>query len=232
MSFTVGLTPSKPCSYLPEQQDQLMVVMDDEWHSRSHYRLLMDHGFRRSGDMIYRPNCPECKACQSIRVDCAYFSPSRSQRRILNKASNITAILKNAMDEDWFSLYSRYIEQRHADGSMYPPNKDDFARFSASEWMQPQYLHLYDNQEGKLIAIAVCDRFNDGLSALYTFFDPDSPLALGTLAILFQIKFAQTHQLRWLYLGYQVDECPAMSYKTRYKPCQRWVDGEWRQEAD
>ncbi|WP_413111292.1 arginyltransferase [Thaumasiovibrio sp. DFM-14] len=226
MSIQVGLTPEKPCSYLPDQKDRLMVVMEDACHTTNHYRQLMDLGFRRSGNMIYRPHCSECQACQPIRVDTAQFSPSRSQKRLMKKSQALRVEMKTVLDTDWYPLYAHYITQRHRNGSMYPPKKTDFEQFVSSDWMSLGYMHVYD--QDKLVAIAVCDLFHDAISALYTFFDPDLPFSIGKVLILNQIKYAKLHNLPWLYLGFQIDECKAMNYKIQFQPYQRLINGAWQ----
>ncbi|WP_087016192.1 arginyltransferase [Thaumasiovibrio subtropicus] len=229
MSLQIGITPEKPCSYLPEQKDRLAVVMDEDWHSVHGYRVLMDYGFRRSGAMIYRPHCLSCSACHPVRVDVQGFTPSRSQKRLAKKLSQFDVVLKPTLDKNWFSLYSQYISVRHSDGSMYPPNEQDFSQFITASWSDVQFLHIY--HQGKLRAIAVCDMFKDAMSALYTFFDPTLPLSMGKAAILLQLQYARQAKKTWLYLGYQVDQCKAMNYKVNFKPCQRWVDDEWHTEG-
>ncbi len=230
MSLQIGVTPEKPCSYLPEQKDRLAVVMDEEWHTPHGYRVLMDNGFRRSGTMMYRPYCAKCQACQPVRVNVTAFTPSRSQKRIAKQLNQFDVVLKPSLDSNWFTLYSHYITERHRNGSMYPPDADNFQQFVQAEWNDVQFLHIY--LEGKLVGVAVCDVFPDALSALYTFFDPGMRLSMGTAAILLQLNYARNHKKAWLYLGYQVDDCPAMNYKVQFKPCQRWKNNQWCNEND
>ncbi len=109
---------------------------------------------------------------------------------------------------------------------MYPPQKDEFDKFAKSQWLNTQFLHIY--QHNQLIAIAVTDVLPHSASAFYTFFDPNSPLSIGTLAVLLQLEFCKTHQKQWLYLGYQIDECPAMNYKVRFQRHQRLVNQRWQ----
>ena len=222
----IGLTPSSQCSYLDNQEERVAVILDEALHTPAHYEVFLANGFRRSGAMIYRPHCQFCQACQSIRVSIPDITWSKSQKRLLNKAKHISWELKPQLDNDWFNLYERYIEARHQAGSMYPANKEVFESFILSDWIKPQYLHLYD--ENKLIAIAVTDCLSNSLSAFYTFYEPEHPLSLGTLCVLLQLKQCKTMQKQWLYLGYQIDDCPAMNYKVRFQRHQKLVNQRWQ----
>lgn len=222
----IGLSPEHSCSYLAEQQERVAVVLEQELHTEANYEVFLANGFRRSGNMIYRPHCRSCQACQPIRLCIADIHWSKSQRRLLNKARHLTWELKETLDENWFALYERYINARHQSGSMYPANPDLFTDFIFAQWMSPKLLHLYDND--KLIAVAVTDSVPNALSAFYTFYDPDYPLSLGTLCVLLQIQHCQKMQKDWLYLGYQIDECPAMNYKVRFQRHQKLVNQRWQ----
>ncbi|CAM3677684.1 arginyl-tRNA-protein transferase [Vibrio aerogenes CECT 7868] len=224
-NIRIGLTHYHDCSYLPERQERVAIVMDEKLHCPEQYEMLLSNGFRRSGSTIYRPYCGLCQACQAVRIPVNDFQPSRSQKRLKNKASQLTWEMKPALDKQWYPLYERYIEQRHQNGSMYPPNQTEFETFSSCSWLTTSYIHIYDR--GRLVAVAVTDMLPDSGSAFYTFYDPDSHLSLGTYAVLLQIKICQTMNKQWLYLGYQIDECPAMNYKTRFHPHQRLVNQRW-----
>ncbi|MEF1308925.1 arginyltransferase [Vibrio mytili] len=223
----IGLTNQHPCSYLQNQQERVAVALDDELHNSQNYQILLANGFRRSGNTIYKPHCEHCSACQPIRIAIQDFTPTKSQKRLINKAKHLHWEMKPQMDDDWFDLYSRYICQRHKNGTMYPPKRDDFARFAQTDWLTTQYLHGY-TEAGQLVAVAVTDCMDLCSSAFYTFYDPDLPISLGTLAVLEQIKNCRINQQQWLYLGYQIDECPAMNYKTRFQRHQRLVNQRWQ----
>lgn len=227
-SISLGLSPPDVCSYLNDRTSRIAVVMEDSLHTPNGYEMFLNLGFRRSGDMIYQPYCQNCQSCQPIRVLTDKFKPTKSQKRTLNKAKqcDIHWELKAELDHSWFTLYSDYICARHTDGSMFPPNKKSFLSFIEAHWIAPQFLHVY--QQNKLIAIAVTDVFNRSLSAFYTFFDPTHSLSLGQLAILYQIELACKLNKKWLYLGFQIDECPSMSYKDRYHPHQKLVNQAWQ----
>ncbi|MGR5067170.1 MULTISPECIES: arginyltransferase [Vibrio] len=223
----IGLTQNHSCSYLPERQERVAVALDSNLHTEQNYQILMANGFRRSGNTIYKPHCEHCNACQPIRVSIADFVASKSQRRLLNNASLLRWEMKADLDDNWFKLYSRYITKRHQKGTMYPPREDEFTRFAKTSWLETGFLHIYD-ESNRLLAVAVTDIMNKCASAFYTFFDPDSSLSLGTLAVLYQIKYCLQTSKHWLYLGYQIDECPAMNYKTRFQRHQRLVNQRWQ----
>lgn len=229
MSLRIGVTPESPCNYLPEETEQLGVVMDHHWLTPEGYALLLASGYRRSGTAVYKPMCQHCTACTPLRVDCQRFTPSRSQKRQQNQMRKLRWEFKPNLDPGWFELYARYINQRHADGSMFPPNKKQFFEFCTAPWMNTLFLHGYDGD--RLIAIAITDVLDDALSAVYSFFDPASPLSLGTLCVLYQIHYCQLTERSWLYPGYQIDACKAMNYKIRFQPYEllknnRWQSGE------
>ncbi|MUJ38687.1 arginyltransferase [Aliivibrio fischeri] len=225
-SLQVGLTPEGPCSYLPKQKERLAVVMEQELHTALGYQALIRLGFRRSGETIYKPMCEHCDACKPLRINANQFKPSKSQKRLLNKLSSFRWELKSEMDGNWFDLYGRYINTRHKTGSMYPANQKQFFEFSHSHWLTNQFLHIYENET--LVAIAVSDVLSDSISAMYTFFEPEHPLSLGTISVLIQLKLCKELSKEWLYPGYQIDDCPAMKYKDQYKPNQKLVNMVWQ----
>ena len=224
-AIKLGVMAASPCNYLPLEKESIAIVMDDDVLSSDGYNALVQAGFRRSGNNIYRPHCGACTACHSLRVSVEHFQPSKSQKRQLNQLKRLDLQLKDALDDNWFELYDRYISARHRDGSMYPARKDDFLSFVQSDWLTVRYLHVYD--QGRLIAIAVTDDVDAGYSAIYSFFDPDHSWSLGSLCVLAQLTLASENQKPWLYLGFQIDACSAMSYKEKFKPNQRYIAGEW-----
>ncbi|MDV7102998.1 arginyltransferase [Vibrio sp. TH_r3] len=226
LKIQIGLSGQNPCNYINGRVERVAIALDEKCRGPSYYEMLLANGFRRSGDTIYTPYCDHCNACQAIRISIADLSLSRSQKRLSNKAKKLTWQMKDQMDEEWFELYSRYINERHRNGSMYPPKKDEFYQFSSSDWLNTRYLHIYD--EKNLIAIAITDDLPQSASAFYTFFDPNYSLSLGTVGILKQIEYCTQTNKQWLYLGYQIDECPAMNYKVRFHRHQRLVNQRWQ----
>ena len=223
----IGLTNNHPCSYLADKLERVAVAIDSQMQDAGNYEVLLANGFRRSGDTIYKPHCDHCQACQALRIAVPDNVPSKSQKRLLNKArADFHWEVKASMDPDWFELYARYINARHRHGTMYPPKCDEFRKFTMCDWLDTRYLHVY--YQHRLVAIAVTDILPSSASAFYTFFDPDIDLSLGTLCVLYQIELCKKDSKQWLYLGYQIDECPAMSYKVRFQAHQRLVNQRWQ----
>lgn len=223
-----GVTEEFPCSYLDHKNEQLLVfVNDEEPCSTEQYELLLNAGFRRSGEQIYRPHCSLCKACQSIRIPVEQFLPSKSQKRISNRNKDIKVLYSDKDKPEYFAIYQKYIDQRHADGSMYPASVEQYQNFISSIWMTPLFLEFY--LADKLIAVAVTDNMKNSLSALYTFFQPKyDNRSLGTFAILQQISHAKAIGKTYLYLGYQIDQCQKMNYKSKFMPHQRFFEHKWQ----
>ena len=191
------------------------------------YTLLSQHGFRRSGSHVYRPRCQQCSACIPIRIPVNDFRASRSQRRTLNRNNDLRVLQKPAQyEEEHFLLYAKYIEQRHHGGGMENPDPTSYMDFLTASWAETFFLEIRSQQE--LIAVAVIDVLEDGLSAVYTFFDQNAEKrSPGRFAILKEIELTQQSGLQWLYLGYWIEQCRKMSYKTDFSPHQKFIDGVW-----
>lgn len=225
-----ALTQPFKCNYLEDEKEQLLVCMPpDGIMQKRFYEWLISQGFRRSGEQIYRPHCAECSKCKSVRVPTANFEPTRSQKRILKKTRGWSFSFTSTITDKHYALYEKYITERHSDGSMFPPSKHQFMQFIDCSWHSPRLLEA-KNERDELIAVAVTDVFDHALSALYTFFDADyERFSPGTLMILKQIEFAFAQDKPFVYLGYQVDECKKMAYKTKFMPQEQFIDGHWVQ---
>ena len=223
----IGLSQPFECSYLPNRQEQLLVILDPSCYSSTKFESLLALGFRRSGNQIYRPHCPICSACSSVRVLADEFMPTKSQKRKLNKAKNRFEVKYSQVErEQYYPLYSKYISLRHQDGSMYPPDKSQFQSFLFCSWLTITFIELWD--QDNLVAVAVTDCMDNAISAIYTFFDPDyEHFSLGTVMILQQLKFAKQQHKQFVYLGYQIDECDKMKYKTQFLPAQKQLNDQW-----
>ena len=227
-----GLTQSFACSYLPQKNEQLLVFAETEQDLSYRYGQLIQAGFRRSGDQIYRPHCPTCDACQSIRIPVAEFTPSRSQRRGLKRNSHLTTRLSRTPAESYYPLYERYINARHTDGSMYPPSREQFDSFILCQWNPPVFIEAWDGDT--LVAVAVTDDITmdenqRAFSALYTFYAPELAAAsMGTWMIMQQIMHGESEGRQYLYLGYQIDDCTKMNYKSKFLPHERLFDMKWQ----
>lgn len=202
------------------------MIRDGRCHCDLVYEQLMAKGFRRSGNEIYRPHCPGCQACQSIRLAASCFTPSRSQKRVRSKCKSFSITHTFKPDDYAYLLYQRYVNERHYDGSMYPASLEQYENFLFCSWLETMFINVFDGD--KLIAVAVTDVLPTALSAIYTFFDPDyQDFSLGTFCVLSQVSLCSTMKKDFLYLGYQIDGCQKMNYKTKFKPLQRLVRGQW-----
>jgi len=221
-----GLSTTFPCGYLPDQDERLLVYLDEQPLSPILYAALQNQGFRRSEQYVYKPYCKSCNACQSIRLPVHKFKPSRSQKRILNKASCFWSNISPSVTQDYFPLYEKYVNSKHYGGVMYPANQGQLDSFTDCSWMDQLYIELYDNKQ--LIAVAICDVSPESVSAVYTFYDQDySDYSLGTLMILLQIELATQLERSWLYLGYFIKQCQKMNYKTKFLPYQILTENKW-----
>jgi arginyl-tRNA--protein-N-Asp/Glu arginylyltransferase len=215
------------CSYLEDQEATTLFVDPRTPINSTLYSQLSVLGFRRSGSHLYRPNCSRCKACVPARVPVQSFQQRRSQKRTWQGNQDIQVQRVSSIDsDDYFDLYRRYIEARHKDGDMYPPSREQYESFLSAEWGVTIYYRML--LDGQLVGVAVADQLDDGLSAIYTFFEPDlHSRSLGTFAVLWQIQAAKDLGLDYLYLGYWIKQCQKMAYKIQYRPLELFVNGQW-----
>jgi len=220
-------TPEHKCSYLPDKQ-AVTLFADPHADLDNHiYSVLSQYGFRRSGKHIYRPACPTCAACIPIRISAADFTVKRSHKRIRNLNRDLEIkLVSPEFREEQHKLYCKYIHYRHPNGGMDDPNPERYMEFLTSEWSITRFAEF--RLDGKLLAVAVMDMLEDGISAVYTYFDPDyDKRSLGTLAILWEIEWVKQQNLPWLYLGYWIEECAKMRYKSQFLPHQKFIQGNW-----
>ena len=217
-----------PCSYLPKQVATTLFI-DPQFPVNSElHGLLARQGFRRSGDLVYRPHCQNCSACVSVRVPVAEFIPSRGQKRTWKKNQDISVSAKAAVfNQEHYDLFLRYQEKRHPGSGMGNPDPERYMRFLVCRTVKTVFYEL--RKKEALLGVAVVDLLPDGLSAVYTFYDPDLPeRGLGVYSILWQIAHTRDLGLSWLYLGYWIKESPKMAYKINYQPLQIYQNGLWR----
>jgi arginyl-tRNA--protein-N-Asp/Glu arginylyltransferase len=225
-------TAAYPCSYLAGRVARSQVASPIEAIDNTQYSLLVQHGFRRSGPFIYRPHCEQCQACRSIRLPVAQFSPNRSQKRAQTRHAQLTAtVIEPCFSAEHYALYQLYQKTRHAGGGM---DHDDVAQYieflvrtNVASFMVEFRQSTPDNAAGVLKMVSIIDRLDDGLSAVYTFYSPEPQHAYGTFNVLWQIEQTKRMSLPHLYLGYWIGSCKKMSYKTRFKPHELYVHGEW-----
>ena len=206
------------------------MLIEAQKNAQHFYPVLLENGFRRSGEQVYRPHCPHCQACQSLRIAVKQFKKSRSQKRLLNKNKKFRFIISKAPKAKYFALYQDYINQIHSGGPMYPASIEQYEEFITSSWNKPLFIEIYD--QNKLISVSVTDQVNNqkssAWSAFYCFYDPGyRAYSLGKYAVLIQLKLAEKLNIDWLYLGYYIEKCQKMNYKTQFNPHQRFIDGEW-----
>lgn len=224
-----GLTAEHPCSYLPQQQERLVFTLPDQPLDADLYRQLMDYNFRRTGDQLYRPYCLQCQACQASRVLVPDFKPSISQRKLIKKAKQAGWHWTFGQPQTvarYYPLYQQYISEKHADGVMYPPSEEQLASLLSCSWLQSSVIEQYIGAE--LVGVILLDPMPDGLSAVYSFYQPQAELAFGTLAILATLFHSQSQGLPFLHLGYFVADCTKMAYKANFRPQQRLIGGKWQ----
>lgn len=228
-SIQLYLTRPHDCSYVEKQQATNLVPDPDIPMSMAIYSQLIRLGYRRSGSHTYRPHCEQCQQCIPCRIPTQRFRPRRTQRRCLNRNRDLTLTTTPAhFSDEHFALYSDYLASRHPDGEMVDPEPEDFQNFLYADWSDTDFLELREN--GVLRAVAVTDRLNDGLSAVYSFFDPGSAQrGLGNYCILTQIEQARSQGLDYLYLGYWIEQNSKMRYKTNYEPVEVFLNNHWQQ---
>ncbi|MGR9106926.1 MAG: arginyltransferase [Gammaproteobacteria bacterium] len=226
--FQFVLGNEHECDYLPGQTARSAFLLAPHERAGSDYRVLIERGFRRSGDLIYRPCCPACKACIPVRIPVERFSPSKTQSRTWTKNADLHVSKKPPVfDRVHFNLYRRYLQARHAGGGMCESGPEEYIRFLRSDWAGTFFYEFRLGQD--VVAVAVVDHLEDSLSAVYTFFDPDlSQRSLGSFAILWEIEQTRRLGLPFLYLGYWIGACAKMSYKKNYRPIEGEVEGRWR----
>ncbi|WP_225774556.1 arginyltransferase [Pseudomonas sp. Marseille-Q5115] len=220
-------TQPHTCSYLPDEQATTLFLDPSQPMDPGVYADLSELGFRRSGDHLYRPHCQRCNACVPARIPAARFLPNRQQKRILKRNADLTvSAARPRFTEEYFDLYKRYIDQRHADGDMYPPSRDQFSTFLVRDL---PFSRFYEFRLGtRLLAVAVTDLLPNGLSAVYTFYEPEQERrSLGRFAILWQITEALRLDLGAVYLGYWIKNCKKMNYKTQYRPIELLINQRW-----
>lgn len=220
-------TPAHDCSYLEGKQAITLFADPLARINKDLYSSLSAVGFRRSGSHIYRPYCQSCSACIPVRIPVSQFNMKRRFRRIIKRNGDIVVNqCAPELSEEYFDLYNRYITRRHPDGDMYPPSRDQFQSFLVEGRPEARFFEFRGPE--KLLAVAVADELNDGLSAIYSFFDPDEePRAPGVFAILWLIEETRRKELAHLYLGYWIKQCAKMNYKMDYKPIELYVNNNW-----
>nr|VFJ95232.1 MAG: arginine-tRNA-protein transferase [Candidatus Kentron sp. LFY] len=225
------IEPPHPCNYLPDRRAMTLFADPRYPKDKRLQTILAENGFRRSGRHLYRPYCRGCRACVPVRVPVADFEPRRRQRRAWERNRDLTTFSRPALFcEEHFDLYRRYIDTRHAGGGMENPTPEQYLDFLVAPWAETLFIEF--RLEHRLLALGVVDCLDNGLSAVYTFFDPDYPeRSLGVYAILWSIYEAKHRGLDWLYLGYWIETSPKMCYKSDYRPQEHLQGDKWERKA-
>ncbi|NCQ23829.1 MAG: arginyltransferase [Rhodobacteraceae bacterium CG17_big_fil_post_rev_8_21_14_2_50_63_15] len=228
------VTAPQPCPYLPGRMERkLFTALQGEGAQRLNDGL-SKQGFRRSQNVLYRPSCADCAACLSARINVAEFVPSKSQRRALRH----NAHLRRRVTSPWatetqYALFRRYLASRHANGGMADMDTFEFAAMVEETPIRTRVVEYTDSNTGELVAVCLTDILDDGVSMVYSFYEPENQQAsLGSYIIVDHVNVARENDLPYVYLGYWVPGSPKMDYKSRYAALEVFADNRWQKVRD
>ncbi len=223
-------TADYPCSYLPGQQARSLVAAPSHVVDGAVYSALITQGFRRSGSFTYRPHCQQCQACQSLHVLVGGFTPNRSQRRAWRQHESLQASTQRPhFNPAHYALYQRYQHARHRGGGMDEDSIEQYHQFLLDSQVDTRLVEFRDPETEAVVMVSIIDVVADGLSAVYTFYDPEAEHAsYGTYGVLWQIALARSLGLPYVYLGYWIEASAKMRYKQAFVPHEILRDGQWQ----
>lgn len=227
------LTTTRSCPYIEGLSERKIVTKLTGFDAREHYDALSRGGFRRSQDFAYRPSCPTCRACVPVRVVASEFEPDRGMRKTLkaNRGLTITEPETRATHEQ-YRLFRRYLLTRHANGEMSSIEFPDYREMVEASPIDTRIVE-YREADGRLVAACLIDALDDGLSAVYSFFEPGfGKRSLGTFVVLDLIERCRALVLPYLYLGYRITGNRKMAYKTRFHPLEELLSQGWARMGD
>ena len=227
------VTAPQPCPYLcGKVERKLFTALQGE--GASHLNDVLSHqGFRRSQNVLYRPSCAGCSACLSARIVVSGFAPSRGQRRVMRRNAGLERVARSPWaTEEQYSLFRRYLDARHAAGGMADMDMHEFAAMIEETPVRSRVVEYYRVGGGRrgreLAAVCLTDLLSDGVSMVYSFFDPDlAGDSLGSFVILDHVAIAREAALPYVYLGYWVPGSAKMDYKARFQPLEIYSEGRW-----
>ncbi len=231
------LSKPHPCGYFPDRQALTLLCDPGYPLDNPDYSRLVGHGFRRSGNLVYRPHCQDCLACIAVRVPVTQFRPNRNQRRIWKRNADLVATQTDSkFNDEYFALYCRYQHSRHRGGTMDTQDPEQYQQLMfgnvGDTWVY-EFRESNKNKSdrhslGTLRAVAIADRLENGLSAVYTFFDPEHEhRSLGVYTVLYEIEIAQSLGLAHVYLGYYIADSQKMNHKINYQPLEAFCNESW-----